>query len=295
MAIKESISSLKLRLQKARDEELMYAWYVTRHFSIFITRLFLMTPITANQVTLLMIFFGSAGAFFFALNGIWPAIVGALLYQFSYVLDCSDGEVARYKNQSSTTGVYIDFVAHVVINQLILIGLTYHSYNQLQKMWVVWVGFFAVCGLVWLEIAKVFSAHRAIIERLQKNLKDAESATLGQKFVNTDIIKLKGAQRNGWKYQMLYQFYDMLGFPIMMNVVCIVSLADRFVSTFTIIRYTLTLESILLCVYAVGYIGLGTIFFTWRIRRRHVDFMSQNIWTRIYNLGRKNIDENIKI
>ena len=83
-----------------------------RRLSPYLTRLILRTPLSANGVTALMIPAGLLGALSFAFAGIWPAVLGVLLVQLQLLLDCSDGEVARWRKQFSPVGVYLDQLAH---------------------------------------------------------------------------------------------------------------------------------------------------------------------------------------
>jgi hypothetical protein len=83
-----------------------------RRLSPYLTRLVLPTPLSANAVTALMIPAGLLGALCFTFAGVWPAVLGVLLIQLQLLLDCSDGEVARWRKQFSPTGVYLDQLAH---------------------------------------------------------------------------------------------------------------------------------------------------------------------------------------
>ena len=83
-----------------------------RRLSPYLTRLVLRTPLPANGVTALMIPAGLLGALSFTFAGIWPAVLGVLLVQLQLLLDCSDGEVARWRKQFSPVGVYLDQLAH---------------------------------------------------------------------------------------------------------------------------------------------------------------------------------------
>ena len=62
-----------------------------------ITWLLLHTRLSANSVTLLGILIGIAGALMLAWNEFWPLVAGLVLLQLSFVVDYSDGEVARYR------------------------------------------------------------------------------------------------------------------------------------------------------------------------------------------------------
>ena len=83
-----------------------------RRLSPYLTRLIIRTPLPANGVTALIIPAGLLGAFALTFAGIWPAVLAVLLIQLQLLLDCSDGEVARWRKQFSPIGVYLDQLAH---------------------------------------------------------------------------------------------------------------------------------------------------------------------------------------
>jgi phosphatidylglycerophosphate synthase len=83
-----------------------------RRFSPYLTRLFLRTPITPNGVTWLMILAGLAAAGVLVLPGLLPAVAAFLLIQLQILLDCSDGELARWRGIKSPAGVYLDRIGH---------------------------------------------------------------------------------------------------------------------------------------------------------------------------------------
>jgi phosphatidylglycerophosphate synthase len=83
-----------------------------RRLSPYLTRLLLRTGISANGVTWLMIVAGVAAAGVLAIPGLLPAVGAVLLIQLQLLLDCSDGEVARWRGEKSVLGVYLDRIGH---------------------------------------------------------------------------------------------------------------------------------------------------------------------------------------
>jgi phosphatidylglycerophosphate synthase len=83
-----------------------------RRLSPYLTRIVLGTRLPANGVTALMIPVGLLAALCLTFDGLWTAILGVLLVQLQLLLDCSDGEVARWRKTFSPAGVYIDQLAH---------------------------------------------------------------------------------------------------------------------------------------------------------------------------------------
>jgi phosphatidylglycerophosphate synthase len=83
-----------------------------RRLSPYLTRLLIRTPLTPDAVTWLMILVGLAGAALLTLPGLLPAIGVVVLIQLQLLLDCSDGELARWRGVSSPAGIYLDRMAH---------------------------------------------------------------------------------------------------------------------------------------------------------------------------------------
>jgi phosphatidylglycerophosphate synthase len=85
-----------------------------RRVSPYVTRALLRTPISANGVTWLMVPTGLLAAGCLTLPGIGGALGAVAFVQLQLLFDCCDGEVARWRGESSPAGVYLDRVAHHV-------------------------------------------------------------------------------------------------------------------------------------------------------------------------------------
>ena len=83
-----------------------------RRASPYLTRLLLRTRITPNGVTWLMMVSGVAAAGVLCLPGLLPPVAAFVLIQLQILLDCSDGELARWRDVRSTAGIYLDRIAH---------------------------------------------------------------------------------------------------------------------------------------------------------------------------------------
>ncbi|MFJ9521702.1 CDP-alcohol phosphatidyltransferase family protein [Kitasatospora sp. NPDC101801] len=95
-----------------------------RKISLRITRvLSTVTAITPNGLTYLMMFTGILAGAALVIPGLAGAILGAVLIQVYLLLDCVDGEVARWRRQTSLTGVYLDRVGHYMSEAALLTGL----------------------------------------------------------------------------------------------------------------------------------------------------------------------------
>jgi phosphatidylglycerophosphate synthase len=90
-----------------------------RRLSPYLTRILLRTTISANGVTWLMIVTGASIGPALLIQG-WVGIALALfLSQLQMLIDCCDGEVARWRNTKSPMGIFLDKLGHYLAECLI--------------------------------------------------------------------------------------------------------------------------------------------------------------------------------
>jgi phosphatidylglycerophosphate synthase len=90
-----------------------------RRISPYLTRILLRTPITANGVTWLMILVGASIGPSLLIPG-WKGIaVALLLSHLQMLIDCCDGEVARWRETKSPMGIFLDKLGHYLAEGLI--------------------------------------------------------------------------------------------------------------------------------------------------------------------------------
>lgn len=121
-----------------------------RDLSPYVTWLLLKTPISANGVTALMILTGWATAAALLIPGIWGPILALLLGQLQMLIDCCDGEVARWRKTKSPAGHFLDAVGHYTTEALIPIALGLRAAGfadnsrPINWMWVALGAFLAI-------------------------------------------------------------------------------------------------------------------------------------------------------
>ncbi|MCI2959164.1 CDP-alcohol phosphatidyltransferase family protein [Agromyces atrinae] len=106
-----------------RNAEHWVASLYLRDLSPYLTWLLLRTRISANGVTGLMILVGWSTAAALLIPGIWGALLAVVLGQLQMLIDCCDGEVARWRRTSSPAGVFLDKVGHYTTEALIPIAI----------------------------------------------------------------------------------------------------------------------------------------------------------------------------
>lgn len=118
-----------------------------RDISPYLTRVLLRAGFSANGVTWLMILSAALAA---VATG-WPSLLGAVLavlaVQLQMLLDCSDGEVARWRGTSSPLGVYLDRVGHYVAECGIAVALGVRATGELATSGV-WISAGLLLGLL---------------------------------------------------------------------------------------------------------------------------------------------------
>ena len=109
-----------------------------RDLSPHLTRVLLRAGLSANGVTWLMVLSAALAA----VSTAWPTLLGAVLavlfVQLQMLLDCSDGEVARWRQTSSPLGVYLDRIGHYVAECgiAVAIGVRVTGGLQLSGTWI---------------------------------------------------------------------------------------------------------------------------------------------------------------
>lgn len=93
-----------------------------REISLRCDRYLVNTRITPNQLTYLMVVAGVLAGAALLVPGLAGALLGAVLIQIYLLLDCVDGEIARWRKQTSITGVYLDRIGHYLSEAALLVG-----------------------------------------------------------------------------------------------------------------------------------------------------------------------------
>lgn len=106
-----------------------------------------------NAVTAGFIVCGIAAGAVAALGGLATAVAAALLIQAYLLLDCADGELARWSGRTSVTGVYLDGVGHYLAETALLAGLGVRAQGHLA-----WSGPYVTAGLAAAVLAALVKA-----------------------------------------------------------------------------------------------------------------------------------------
>ncbi|WP_375425600.1 CDP-alcohol phosphatidyltransferase family protein [uncultured Friedmanniella sp.] len=118
-----------------------------RDISPYLTRVLLRAGFSANGVTWLMILSAALAAVATGWSSVVGAVLAVLFVQLQMLLDCSDGEVARWRRTSSPLGVYLDRIGHYVAECGIAVALGVRATGGLALSGV-WISAGLLLGLL---------------------------------------------------------------------------------------------------------------------------------------------------
>ena len=217
-----------------RDFRIAYAVLV-RRISIRITWLVLHTRLGANGVTLLGIGIGLAGAAMLAWNEFWPIVLALFLLQLSFVVDYSDGEVARYRAHERGTvtdagGAFVDWIGHYYIPALAIGALAYGAFTESGHDWLLAAALVAILSVVRVP----YSARDHVLLGLFRDRPDMREspefmrAVLARQGGDPERLDLKadytgrraGVSGGGWMWRRWTNLGQVLVFPGFVNLIC---------------------------------------------------------------------------
>lgn len=128
-----------------------------RRISPYATWVFVRLGWSPNQVTWLMIACGVLSGPALLIGGVPGALLGVVLVQLYLLLDCVDGEVARWTRRTSVTGVYLDRVGAFLTDASLLVGVGFRASSGDADGW-------AVLGLTAALLAVLVKAETDLVD-----------------------------------------------------------------------------------------------------------------------------------
>lgn len=123
---------------------------VDRHFNRPcgrpLSKLLIHSPVSPNQISVLSILIGLAGAAMLALGSWGWAVVGAVVFQISAIVDCVDGDVARAVFKESPLGKWLDIAGDQVVHAAVFAGIAVGLWRGGIGASALWLGLSAVLG-----------------------------------------------------------------------------------------------------------------------------------------------------
>lgn len=133
---------------RARRAEHWTADVYLRALSPYLTRRLLVWGASADAVTWLMIGTGLLTGAALLLPGLVGAVLAVALGQLQMLLDCCDGEVARYRGTSSARGVFLDKLGHYGAETALALALGARAAIEDGATWGLTAGALLALGIV---------------------------------------------------------------------------------------------------------------------------------------------------
>jgi phosphatidylglycerophosphate synthase len=105
-----------------------------RQVSIRLTRLLIPTRITADMITATMLITGPGAALALTVPHLWGAVIGFVVVQIQALLDCTDGELARWHRRTGPIGIYLDRLGHYVTDGCLAVAVGIRADGGLTSM-----------------------------------------------------------------------------------------------------------------------------------------------------------------
>jgi len=118
--------------------------HLNRRISIQFSKAFIALGVTPNQVSFLTLLLGLMAAWSISYGDYAHVAVAGLLFQFSSILDGSDGEVAKLRMNGSRRGEWLDTLVDCLTYLAFFIGVTVGHYQRTQSFAVLPIGFLSL-------------------------------------------------------------------------------------------------------------------------------------------------------
>ncbi|MBI5435484.1 MAG: hypothetical protein HZA52_21800 [Planctomycetes bacterium] len=121
------------------------------HASLPITKLMVDLRLSPDLASIGFFVCGLTGAVLQATSGVLAAVASALLVLY-YVLDCVDGEVARFQRVCDVKWGYFDFLFHMLVKPLVFCGVAVGLWRETGAAWPIFAAFAASTATLWLKL-----------------------------------------------------------------------------------------------------------------------------------------------
>jgi len=134
----------RLWATKNKDDE-WWSSFVTSPLAIAVNYVVVDVKwLTPNLITLFSFITAILSTVFIIIGGPFNFVFAALLIHISHILDCMDGQMARYRKTSSLSGSYYDKLTDQIQVIIWFIAMGYAAYHQSQKVLPVFLAFIGV-------------------------------------------------------------------------------------------------------------------------------------------------------
>ena len=182
----------RLRLKMAnRANDGFFSVFVLRKFSKLFTWAAVRLRVSPNQITLISFAIGLLSAYEFSRGDFWSIFTGAILLQLSIIVDCVDGELARYTRKFSQLGAWLDAITDRIKEYLVFFGLAYGAARNGEELWIP-----AMAMMVFQAVRHLSDYNFARINKVRST----DLPIIDFKQANDGFVPFKQAKKSRLKY-----------------------------------------------------------------------------------------------
>jgi hypothetical protein len=136
-------------------------------------------PLTPNYISFLWGIIGLIGAAVIMHGGYWWMLAGILIYHLGFILDCTDGELARLSKKCTIGGAYLDKFFHFVHRAVLVLAVGIGIYNTTGEILYLYLGIgistiFLIDNLGKLKVYEIFANKERfdLVKKMQKSYEE---------------------------------------------------------------------------------------------------------------------------
>jgi len=225
----------KLKKYKHEKGDTRNYWF--DGISTYVVRAIYNTPITPIQVNLCVTIAGIIMGIAFLAGSMIGKIYGLLLFFVYIILDATDGQLARARNDVTLKGEYLDKMGHYIVYPFVSFCIGYANFQLTNEMIMLWAGF----GM-------------SIAMTLSSASKDCFISVY--KVPDSQVKKL----RKRLKFRIKEVVLKIVRFEIFVYLVVVAGVIDYFTNTTIIIsNYHFNVESIVIIIYSILLMMLNSL------------------------------------
>ncbi len=158
--------------------------------SIHVTRLFIRFGLSPTVATIGFLVLGLVGSVMTAFGG-WWAVAGFASLVAYYILDCVDGEVARYHGTEKLVWGFHDFMFHLYVKSAFFVALGFHAARITGRDWAFLFGISALLATLFgkflYDAAIILNARYVLLRDRSERRKLVEQLTRGTTHAELDV------------------------------------------------------------------------------------------------------------
>jgi len=209
-------------LKPDEAEKPFYARTVTHSLSVGVVWLLQTFSLTPNQFSCFALFLAILSFPFFVFFTPLSILLGALSIEGYYVFDAVDGQWARFKNQKSLTGAFLDYLSNYAIHPPLIFAIAWGSYSVHENPLILLFGFLGGISCLWIIL--IWNLRASI---LLDYLKSKQQSPAPSKYG-----KSQNENENLSPVKKLFSFlHKTFIFPWFMNILTILSLISFILKT----------------------------------------------------------------